>query len=559
MARLIPKTAIEDISNKPERDVAKVLVEQLPENNIVYHSYPWLRADRGARGSTVLQEGEADFVVVIPEIGFLILEVKGGEIDYDATDHLWFRKLPNGATREIKDPFEQAGKNMHHLKDEIAKYSFAAEKRVPCAYGYAVVFPDCNYTGSVPPGADGSIILSADDLPFLSRRIPEIMRKCSRQAKPKPMSKKELDSIVKALSPVFNLLPVLFRRIEEQEERLFRLTEEQMNMLNFLQNHDRAAIEGVAGSGKTLLAMAQAQRFADKSLNTLLLCYNRALADWLEASLPEQYQGRITITNFHRLCRQHCLGAGIPFKVPSGDGQSFWKHKAPELFVDALSQSDKQFDAVVVDEGQDFFSDWWMPLEMIVPKDGPFYVFYDPSQNLFVGDDLTIPGVGKPFHLPTNCRNTRRIAATCSRVRGVEIPVKKDAPEGDETIIEVATTPKRQLQLCQQFVGEWLGKGKLKPSQIVIQGPNVLKNSSLSGTTNIRNTPIIESLESWKSNEGILYATIRSFKGLEADAVIIIDVPRPDSLPYFTSADFYVACSRAKHLLVILPTAEGIP
>ena len=47
MARLIPKISIEDIRNKPERDVARALVQGLPEDCLVYHSsvsYTHLRA-----------------------------------------------------------------------------------------------------------------------------------------------------------------------------------------------------------------------------------------------------------------------------------------------------------------------------------------------------------------------------------------------------------------------------------------------------------------------------------------------------------------------------------
>ena len=66
--------------------------------------------------------------------------------------------------------------------------------------------------------------------------------------------------------------------------------------------------------------------------------------------------------------------------------------------------------------------------------------------------------------------------------------------------------------------------------------------------------PFFEDLKKWKENQGILFKTIRSFKGLESDAAIITDVPKPGTLKNFSKADLYVACSRAKHLLAILAT-----
>src|SRR5436309_368752 len=107
MARLIPSVDIDSIANLPERDVARALVEGLGDGCLIYHSYPWLRPERDHRGQEkYLREGEADFVVLIPERGMLVLEVKGGDIQYDADGHRWFRCMPRGELKDLnKDPF----------------------------------------------------------------------------------------------------------------------------------------------------------------------------------------------------------------------------------------------------------------------------------------------------------------------------------------------------------------------------------------------------------------------------------------------------------------------
>ena len=112
----------------------------------------------------------------------------------------------------------------------------------------------------------------------------------------------------------------------------------------------------------------------------------------------------------------------------------------------ALDKVDKRYDAIVVDEGQDFFSEWWLPLELLNTEGdkGPFYVFYDPAQNLFVQDDLSTPDLGTPYELPTNCRNTKHIADVCSRVRGIDIKVRADAPEGTKCEVLTAETAEKQ-------------------------------------------------------------------------------------------------------------------
>ena len=43
MANLVPKISVDEIENKPERDVARMLVDQPPSQVTIFHSYPWLR------------------------------------------------------------------------------------------------------------------------------------------------------------------------------------------------------------------------------------------------------------------------------------------------------------------------------------------------------------------------------------------------------------------------------------------------------------------------------------------------------------------------------------
>ena len=558
MARLIPKIDPQDIANVGERDVAAALVNQLPDSCVVYHSYPWLRADRNDRsGKVTLREGEADFVIVHPKAGLLILEVKGGEIHYEHQGRGWYRKEPNRLV-EIKDPFEQARKNAHVLEHEIRRESFGGRGQIPCPYGYAVIFPHCEYTGSAPPGADTSIIFSAADLPHLGKRVTTLLGRWKRGLNPVELTKEQMDGIQLALSPAFQLLPVLFRQIQEQEACLHRLTEDQTRLLDFLAAHERAAIKGVAGSGKTILANAQAQRFARAGKKTLLVCFNKSLAEWLNRNQPEEFADTIKIDHFHGLCAELCRKARIPFSPKWNDKGEFWRAVAPDLLLKALDVVPDRFDAVVVDEGQDFFDDWWIALEVLNADgdQGPFYVFYDPAQNLFVSDGLTIPDLGHPFELPTNCRNTKRIAETCGKIRGVEIAVRNDAPAGVETDVRVLPQAEARARAVSELVSDWIGKGRMRPSQIAILSPFTKNKSCVATVSKIGRTVICDDLNEWRANEGVLFATIRSFKGLEADAIIVTDVADPDSDPYFTISDLYVGCSRAKHLLVILATEK---
>lgn len=554
MAHLIPTLSIEEIDNKPERDVARALVEQLPNHVIVYHSYPWLRPDRNDRSKkTTLKEGEADFLILWPELGLLVLEVKGGEIRYDSDGRRWYRRLPNGKERDIRDPFEQANKNMHTVVSAIGDRAYGG-RSPDFSFGYAAVFPDCIYSGSPPPGAQPAIVLSSGDLPRMEERISKALRQWSRRDPPRAIPKERLQAVKRAILPRFNILPVLFRTIENQEERLFRLTEDQIRLLDFLGDNDRVAIKGVAGSGKTLMAQARAQRFAEEGKKTLFLCYNKILGEWLRSTLPEEYDDLIHVYHFHKLCSEWCRKAGVPFDPPKGDKSDFWKHEAAELLWEAIESVPDRYDAVVVDEGQDFHADWWDPIESINVKEeaGCLYVFYDPAQNLYNERGVFIPALGKPFRLPTNCRNTQSIANTCGDIIDRPIETKRGTPVGIETEVLFLDDHRKTIGRLNDWVKDWTKREGIRPSQIAILSPLRKDNSVLADQRDLGGTDLTENLEDWQADRGVLFSTIRSFKGLESDIVVLVDVIEPDVMSTFLRSDLYVGCSRAKHVLKIL-------
>lgn len=561
MARLIPFISPQEITNAGEREVAVELERQLPDDCLVFHSYPWLREERrNPRQPPTLHEGEADFVIIHPKAGgLLVLEVKEGQVEHDPETQEWHRVRDDGTREEIKDPFGQARTSCHHLVDEIRKHGCAGRADLPFAFGYAAFFPDCEHSGPPPRGAANSVILTAPDLRKLDRRIPEAIHRWSKVQPPRALEKHDMEAIRAGLMPCFQLIPTLRRRVEAEEEQLIRLTDEQLRLLEFLGSHERAAIEGVAGSGKTLLAMAQARRFAAQGRKTLLLCFNRALAGWLRSHLSAAEADKIIVGHFHGLAGQWCQQAGVPFDVPQDGAEAFWREDAPLLLLQAAEKLGLQFDAIVVDEGQDFLPDWWEAIESLNARgrDGALYVFYDPEQNLYVSDGLSIPISPPPFHLSTNCRNTINIARQCSAVIGRELKVHAHSPLGSACHIAKARNPAEQLRRCDELVRDWCRAGKLSRSQVAILGPRQLPHSSLQGVDKVGGLPLTDELDAWEHDRGILYSTIRSFKGLEADGVILMDLHEIDERPYFTRADLYVACTRAKHLLALLQVGEG--
>ena len=554
MARLIPTIDPEEIKNAGERKLAKALVAQLPASVEVFHSFKWLGVE-GKDGH--IEEGEADFVIVDPENGILFVEVKGGFVRFDTDNFSWYRNKRDGAREMLKkSPVEQAHEAMHDLADLIEKSTpFAGRGGLPFTYGFAVAFPECVWRGELPRDLHADLVWDSGKCEEIPRALQATFDRWRQRTHPR-LGTRELEAIHSALFPKFKVVPVLWRKVEDQEERLRRLTEDQQRLLEFMGNHKQAAIEGVAGSGKTILALAKAQACAREGMKTLLVCYNTELQVWLQQAIPDSLQENLSVKTFHGLVTDFCKQAGVEFRPMQrrSDGLDNWRDVAPLKLLDACSLLDAshKFDAVIVDEGQDFEDMWWTALDGVFRNEkerGCFYVFYDPKQNIFV-ENPGIPDLGQPFSLPVNCRNTKRIAEHCSQLIQTEAKVREGAPLGDQPEMLKAASLKEAFRIASKKVREWCmpAEGRLRPAQVAVLAPG---GSDAEWPEDFGTIPLTKNFSRWRVNEGVLMASWSRFKGLEADAVIIVDSEKDDA-----ENRRYVARSRAKHLLTIIEVAS---
>jgi len=286
------------------------------------------------------------------------------------------------------------------------------------------------------------------------------------------------------------------------------------------------------------------------------------LAEWLRSQLPDKYRDFVTIRNFHKLCREWVQAAGMAW--PNAvDETEFFGSVAPKLLEQAIDLlPERCFDAVVVDEGQDFLPAWWDTVELInkLPTEGPLYIFFDPDQQIFQETLAYMPDLGSPFLLPVNCRNTERIASCCGEIIGKRIPVNRGTPEGKTPKLVHAPSAHQHIKEVEKQIKEWMAPGTgLKANQVAVVTRSKVQTSSLAGVKCLAGQRITEDLTEWRSGTGILLTSLYRFKGLESDALILADVVRPDpeAAPAgFRPQHFYVACSRAKHLLTIVSSSE---
>ena len=93
----------------------------------------------------------------------------------------------------------------------------------------------------------------------------------------------------------------------------------------------------------------------------------------------------------------------------------------------------RKFDAVIIDEGQDFRKEWTEVVLKLFKDggDGYLYIFFDERQNIYKGE-LQFPIEGEPYVLYENCRNTQRICELSVTIGEVdpESYIYDNNPEG---------------------------------------------------------------------------------------------------------------------------------
>src|SRR5260370_29725016 len=144
MATMYPQRLPSSGKSNAERKLFNLLRDHLPNDYTVIWSIDWT-APRAASSGGGAQESEIDFLILHPDKGILVLEVKGGGVGYDGSLHEWYSIDDGGRRHRIKDPFEQAQSGKHTLIRELTRQVPSQWLRIACqnsVFGHAAVFPD---------------------------------------------------------------------------------------------------------------------------------------------------------------------------------------------------------------------------------------------------------------------------------------------------------------------------------------------------------------------------------------------------------------------------------
>jgi len=554
MATFIPHLDPMDIKNEGERAVYTAAA-RLPAAYTVLYS--WRFPDRETLMDETLSR-EADFIIVHPAYGYIVLEVKQGSVGF--IEGQWVEYKGRDYTPMHDNPVEQAKRAMYAVLRLYQQET--GQREFPLHIAYGVVFPDSSRLDGILPVdlREGNLILSdaLDNLePFLTKAFGTI----------KPLRSDTAELLVnRILAPSFRIYTKLEDQIVQFSREAQRvLTDEQERILEETGLDSRKVFIGSAGSGKTFVAMEKARQLVRDGKRVFLTCFNRSLAKVQFKPLAVELvgaAGTLVTDSFHDWLEAVLEENGMPSKVPAypQDVADYYSRLLPAKGFDLIADwsEEEQFDAILVDEGQDFLMDWISCLEAMLKPDGSFFVFADPNQDLFSRDMEAIQRIPVSKHrLIRNLRNSQPIHEWMRSI--VPEIATKGAMHGGLPVKNISwKTPEEERKKICDEIGRLVSQG-LQPRRIQILSPHRQENSSLAGLTKIKEWPLVrysdavgvsgKSLEKVNSTgNAVRFETIRSFKGLEADVVFLIGVCAGEQC---TRPDVYVGGSRARFLLYV--------
>jgi len=539
----LPQEVLDDKKRSSEVQVYNALNEQLDDKYHVFYSSPWLGTNTD--GSEI--DGESDFLIAHADKGMLSIEVKGGVVEIDGNDQ-WTSTDRYKIKRNIKNPVNQARSSKYQLLEKL-KSSTHWQPRFICAR-HGVILPH-----SVRPKRDFRpdmpLKLFAFDADMNHLNAWVDARFGSREdgdGRIKPLGKDGVYALDDMLARVIKLRVRLATNVNQDLKDIKLKTDDQIFILREMEANHRMVIAGAAGTGKTILAIEKALMLAEQNKNVLLLCFNSPLGGYLKQTLAAS--PKVTATNFHQFCSDIAKAAGI-----KSEGLS--PALLAEQLVDNFTLAGLQeYDAVIIDEGQDFSDDWLTALEVIVSdgEDGVLYIFYDDNQNVMTTNASYIKSLPlAKHHLTRNFRNTKRIFESAERYYRGDF-VRTIGPNGSEPIFHVVNNEAELKAKLAERVGSLIKAEGLQPGDITTLFPDLTAAQCLDNGKGCRVGRNSASNAENRNSESVVVDTIRRFKGLESPVILLVlnsDSCNSEEL-------LYTGITRAQAILEIFAPARVV-
>lgn len=503
----------------------EALSRTLPAGWFAWHSLR-LRTTHG-------REGEGDFVIGVPEVGVLLLEVKGGRVTLE--DGRWKQsgRLLEPAPREQAHGFRRL------LKDKLRERGVAQ----PPYTMIATLLPETPFDAPPSNGDLDGTILGEQHLPVLGRELERLAAELRRTGK-LPRSPGWEDALHALWGETWIPSVGLGGRVAQREAELVALDREQLAVLDFVERSQRLRVRGGPGTGKTLLAAELCRRWSAAGRSPLLLCYTRALSTSLSAQgLPSH--------SIRDLAASVVEAAGE--RIQSGEPREAWTNETwrslPLRAAELWREHGEAVDAVVVDEAQDLAPEDWSLVQCIAGS-GPLWAFGDEGQSFLNAAGGVPEGLfTAELELRARYRCSEALAVFADAYRpGFDVPVARP----DELVVIEAPAEHRATvvgALAQTFLEQGCA-----PRDVVMLSLAGVSRSEIARADAIGEVPVVRA-DDPRATEQVIADTFLRFKGLERPYVILTEL---GALSERYAARMHIALSRATVSAIVVATPEEL-
>lgn len=507
-------------------------------------------------------EGEADFVVIVPERGILVIEVKS-HLSVECTpDGMW--KL-GSQEPSWRSPFKQASEAMHSIRTYLIRRNIDL-RSVPMLN--VVWFTHIRARAQLPPSPEWHPWQLLDSEDLRSSAPQAILRAIAEGTKHLTDKVASLGHgdigpdmattlrVARVLRPRFEVAVMSGDLRRARETQLAAFIDEQYDALDNMQQNRAVLYYGPAGSGKTWLALEAARREIAQGRTGRLLCFNRLLGQHLREQLAGLHGLRVA--TFHQELLR-LSGMAVP---ECADGE-FWTTDLPDRATEALLELAEleAEDFLIIDEAQDLMRrDLLDILDLLVKgglAGGRVLLFGDFERQAIYdsGDGRELLRMRTPdlatFSLTVNCRNLPRIGAAVEQLSHL-IPgyrrFRRPDDGADPEFIPVRSGADQSPALAEAV--QQLQDEGYRLDEIVVLSP-LRRGSAAEATSDPRLRQVLRPADGNPPRPGQLrYSTVHAFKGLDAPAVIVTDLDAT-KVPNF-DAILYVGLTRATDRLFVL-------